>query len=333
MIIYLTVNKNSSLNGYVLESKNNIPKGFCVLKMEKNSKNELITDYVDFSRHRRVFLKSKFKDDNTLMCNAYSKWKKINNYSEGFLNKKVEINRLPEIDIKDPNCIVLKMPSFGSGIVKVYDSMILANNSVLTKCKTLIIDIRNNTGGFSNCFYSLIPYICSNPILSLGSYKLISEDFLKDLKKRIDKVEESNDTARMVKLAPYLKEMILKKDSFIFYKKDTVFQCNNFISNIVNVGLITNHACLSAAEIMVLYFRQSKKVTVFGEATGGAIDYLDAYDYYLPQSKYLLWIPTTKRAITNEDPLYDDIGVKPNIKISDSESNWVQFVKNYYEKN
>ncbi len=333
MIIYLTVDKNATFDGYVVESKLSVPQGLCLLKIEKDFKNQLITDYIDISRSRRVFLKSKFKGAKTLMCNAYSKWKKIDKYVEGFLNDKIEINRIPEINVKDSNCIVLKMPSFSGTLLKVYDSIISANKNSLTKCKTLIIDLRNNTGGYSNCFYSLIPYICTNPILGLGSYKLISEDFLKDLKKKIDKVEESNDTARMSKLAPYFKEMLLKKDSFVFYKGDTAFECQNFRNNIKNVGIITNHACLSAAEIMILYFRQSAKVTVFGEATGGAIDYLNVYDYFLPQSNYLLWIPTTKRAITIDAPLYDAIGIKPDVLIPDSISDWVKFVRNYYGEN
>ncbi len=83
--------------------------------------------------------------------------------------------------------------------------------------------------------------------------------------------------------------------------------------------------------MLILHFKQSKKVTTFGEATGGAIDHPNNQELFLPQSKHQFWIVATKMVINDENPSYDKTGIKPDIEISDDEPDWIDFVKKYYQ--
>jgi C-terminal processing protease CtpA/Prc len=83
---------------------------------------------------------------------------------------------------------------------------------------------------------------------------------------------------------------------------------------------------------MLLNFKQSKKVTLFGERTGGAVDYLNAMSFKLPYGGYNLTVASVKRALKDNEPSYDGKGIPPNIEIDDTITDWVAFVKKYYNE-
>ncbi len=332
-IIYLSVINDNIFNGYIVESKNNIQKGFCLFKIKRNLQNELITDYYNINRGKRFFLKSSFLSDKVLFCNSFSKWKKLDNYKDGFLKNKIETTKIPGIDLTDSNNIVIKMPTFNREMVKVYDSIFKCNLGKISQSQNLIIDIRNNNGGVVNCFDSLLPYICSDTIKGLGAYRVIDDLMIEGIKKRAIPVLDSKDSVRIQKYYKYLADIIALRDSFIFSKAGVYSTCKSKPNKIKNVAIITNNKCLSAAELMILYLRQSSKVKIFGQKTGGAIDYLNAEEFILPSSNYLFWVASIKRQITKDAPSYDNSGIPPDIDIPETNVDWISFVRKYYEKN
>jgi Peptidase family S41 len=333
MIVFLMVTEDKNYFGYLVEAKDNIEKGFCVFKITQNKGKELITDYYNIARGKRIFLKSVFKNDSTLFCNSLSKWRKISNYSENYLRDKIEIQKKPRIDLNDPDNIIIVMPSFNREFKKTYDSLISKHLNQIRESKNLIIDIRNNGGGVINCFDSLLPYICSDTIRNFGAYKLINDEIIDGIKKNEESILKSKDTLRIQRYYKYLTEMISRKDSFYYSKGGVFFACNSKPNRVKNVGIIVNDRCLSAAELMIIYLRQSKKVTIFGEKSGGAVDYINASEFYLPKSKYTFWVATLKREISSLFPQYDNIGIPPDVEIPESNPDWIQFVKDYYGKN
>jgi C-terminal processing protease CtpA/Prc len=83
---------------------------------------------------------------------------------------------------------------------------------------------------------------------------------------------------------------------------------------------------------MLLDLRQSNKVTIFGEHTMGAVDYLDFYPLEAPSGKYRLYIPTTKRTLTKAELPIDGKGIYPDVPIADSVKDWIGFVQTYYDE-
>jgi hypothetical protein len=336
VVIYLNEKNKNSFEGFVVESKySNIPNGFCNIKMERNGQNELVTDYTNLNvkRIRRFFLKFNFKNDSVLMGNAYSKWRKINNYHTGYLKDKQAFDYTASFTVIDSNTVVLKLPSFNSNQIAINDSLIKANITKMAKSKTLIIDIRNNDGGLVTNLNLLFPLICTDSIKGRRTVRFIDTNYIREMEFIKMRIDSTKDSVRIKRFAPQLDSLRFKIGSSVVWDKSTVYACKDTMLNKVkNVAIITNYACLSASEMMVLYFKQSKKVKVFGETTGGALDYLNNKTFYSPQSNYLMSVATVKMEISEENPSYDNIGIKPNIEIRDDEPDWVDFVKKYYEK-
>ncbi len=98
------------------------------------------------------------------------------------------------------------------------------------------------------------------------------------------------------------------------------------------MALLINYACQSAAEMMILECKQSKKVTLFGEHTMGAVDGLSYFPIGLPSGKYKLLMATGRRIIPPGGGPIDGVGIYPDVSINDNVADWIAFVKAYYEK-
>jgi len=316
--------------GYIIESKAKAIPGFIFLKIIKEKDGSFNCDYTHENLGFRIFTQSKFKNEDIFLLNSYSKWNRIKNYKQGYLDSIKKFSFSPKITVLDADNLLIKMPSFAENNIRIYDSLIKVHDIEISRTKNLIIDIRNNFGGTIKNYKPLLKYIYTNPIIHCGGLKLCSDDLIDDLKSDIKDYYVKNDTLSIRKADQKLTSMIANKGHFILIPPDTLISNSTIQQLPANVAIITNNNCLSAAELMILDFKQSKKVKTFGETTGGAVDNLDAIEILLPKTKYHLFIATTKRIITPEAPRYDNKGIKPDIEISDDVTDWVDFVKKYY---
>lgn len=69
---------------------------------------------------------------------------------------------------------------------------------------------------------------------------------------------------------------------------------------------------MSSCEGFVLATRQSGKVCVVGEHTGGVLDYANQWHLAVPDSKFVLWYPTSRSQRLPKDPV-DVAGISPDI--------------------
>ncbi len=331
IVIFLKKISKNQYNGYIVETVKRAPLGLCILKMNTESKHAFSSDYTSLTWSvARIFAKSFLKNDKILIVGSYAKFKKLNDYKDGMLNLKRQFSYKPEIKILDSNSVLIRMPDFSGNNAKLYDSIITANESYISRSKNLIIDIRNNGGGTSRCYKPLFPFICTGPIIVGGGHQLCSDDIIDDAKSDLERYIKINDTSNIKEYKDYIGKMEKNKYNFLFWESDTV-ACQPKPNQIRNVAIIMNHGSRSAAELLVLNFKQSNKVRTFGEPTAGAVDYLDMLTYKLPKTQYNLWVGTVRRKLTKTDGKYDDTGIKPDIEISDDEADWVKFVQQYYK--
>jgi hypothetical protein len=331
-IIFICRSLDSYLSGFVIESKKKIPRGYRLLKFSRPNGSKMLTDFMNISGRYRTFTESYFKNPNVLVVSSYSKWRKIDNYHFGMLSGKEETIYLPSFKQLDNDNVLVTMPNFNKGSSRIYDSLIKSNENIIANTKNVLIDIRGNGGGVINCFYSLLPYIYTNTIYTCEASVLASTDVIEDTKARRELYFNKKDTSSVKLYEDYLKLLNDKRDDFVYTPSDSL-PCKQVKNNVKNVALIINHGCRSAAELMVLYFKQSTKVKVFGEPTAGAVDYLDMLTYSLPKTKYGLWVATAKRKLSSINPSYDRTGIIPDITIGDNTLDWVDFTRKYYEKN
>jgi hypothetical protein len=221
------------------------------------------------------------------------------------------------------------MPDFGAYMVAVYDSLIKANAALLSRSRTWIIDVRDNPGGTIRCFLPLFPYVCTEPMRDADSYQLCSEALIEDTRSRWQRYKKMGDTARSARALRLIDTLERSKGSFRL-EDGWIFPCDPLPNQVRHVALLVNHGSRSAAELLMLYLRQSKKARIFGENSGGAIDYLDEIAYWLPHTHFQFWIATVKRKITSDQPLYDKNGMPPDIRIGEDVTDWPAWVRAYY---
>lgn len=319
-------------HGYVVECNAKLMPGYCMLKMTRQKDGTFLTDYIDVDFYFRIFAKSKFKNTNTLWVNSRDRFQRITVYTPGFLTNKKAISYKPYFTSIDDKTVLLAMPSFRRKYITTIDSIVQANKAAIDSATTLIVDIRNNGGGTINNYFPLFPYIYTNPIVHCGGYVRYSDVYIQDYEADIRRFVEQGDTAKAALYTKYLDTIKLKKGQFDYTPPDTLAQDLPILARPKKVAVLINNNCLSAAELMLLNFKQSSKVTIFGERTGGAVDYLDGLRLTLPRHKYDLFIAISKRELTTQQPSYDATGIKPDVEIADDVTDWIEFVRKYYNE-
>jgi hypothetical protein len=335
-VIVLKKNNHSTwkYSAYVIESFDSVlPSGMISARFEQIGKKKYLVDYNSPHSGARTYFKAIFRNDSLFTTGNSSKWRKLKTYDTPILPSLARHSEMASAQLLDNNTFLITIPANSEENTWIVDSIVKANSNVLSHTKTLILDIRNNTGGTIRTYAQLLPYVYTKPIIRIGGYRKYSdymllgaEDELKELK-----INSSHDTAAIAKTKQYISTIKQNIGKWILDAGDTL-KLDSIKTHPEHIAIIANYACLSAAEMMIMDFKQSSKVTVFGETTFGGLDYLDNFWLDLPSKKYMLNIASLKRSIPKGQNKLDNIGIKPDVPIDDSVEDWIEFVRNYYHR-
>jgi len=215
----------------------------------------------------------------------------------------------------DENTVLLTLPSFEQEYKGVIDSLVKTNEDLLKTIPYLIIDLRNNSGGYDFTYQSLYPFIYSNPFVVYYSEVRVSDDAIALYREGMDNPNLGKETRAFFQRSV---EILQKKGtgfvSLSGKRTDTV-EISTFFPRPETVVVITDRGTASAAENLVAMARQSKRVIVFGDNTAGAIDYGDIAWLNPPAFPSLeLLIPTQRSCRLPEMPV-DNIGFAPDVYV------------------
>lgn len=330
---------NDSLVAYAIEARDTsaLRPGQIVAKMQRIGKDDYQTEYTIVSQGSRFYLKSHFRNDSVFTTSSEGKWRKIP--APISLSSLPEHSWMPSGKLLDSQTYLLTIPICLGEYLPFYDSLLAAEAPVIRRTKNLIIDLRNNLGGRSIYIRSLIPFIYTNPVKRVQSelyttrrnvaayregLRQYEADTTPPNARDPDWVERMRWARRVLKSskthpAPFalIDAQILKADSVSTFPQ--------------NVGVLMNYACQSASEMLLLMLQQSRKVTLFGEESRGVVDYLDEDWILLPSENYYLSMPTVRRYLGNDGNKLDNIGIQPQVPISDTVKDWPGFVQSYYQ--
>lgn len=247
----------------------------------------------------------------------------FNKDDEGTVPIKPDLS--PSFKILDKETNLLVIPYFAIKYKKPVDSILDSNEALLLKTKHLIIDIRNNPGGLTGTFQKLIPYIYTNPIHTEGGVVWATVDNIKD-------GYDLHDPKLPEEQKKYLKESVKKLSAHIgefypMYSGDTI-RFDRVLKNPQRVSVIFDGGSASSAEYFILQAEQSKKVTLFGQNSAGAIDYTEIVNGEIPCSYFSIQYPVFRSSRIETRPL-NNIGIAPQVIIPDSVPDWVEFVRTY----
>ena len=228
----------------------------------------------------------------------------------------------------DSQTFYVKIPSFGISFEMV-DSVLKAHDAVIRNSPHLIVDIRDNGGGMNSSFPALLKYLNTNSFKDIHSHFRSTADNLQAEKVMIDQALAQGWIS--VKEATPWQEGLAKNrkqiGKMVKYPAENM-KYKEVLANPQKVSVLMNEHCYSSAEYFVFYAKQSKKVTLFGNHTGGMMDYGNVREHKLPCPAFELRLPTTRTGWVDYAPI-DNVGFQPDVKIPDTEKDWVKFVLNH----
>jgi hypothetical protein len=329
-ILYIRQTGPNRWEGDIVETRDSVPRGLKVLVLYRQKDESWLADYTDVGSAERVIVPVHFKSAGVLVGRSFFKYRQLRQYRPGMLAGMAPFSFEPSASRPDSQTLVIHMPHFDQSYVPFYDSLVKANAETLQQVSTLILDIRNNPGGNLRCLAPLMPYMCTSAMQGADVDQLCSADVIADAQRELAASTRLGDTVRMNWQRRYIDSLVRYRGHFWLHG-GVEAPCTTVANSIRHVAILMDHGSRGAAESMVLYLRQSTKVRLFGEASGGAVDYSDLLSYALPQSHFKLWVASSKRVQTAWEPAYDATGIPPNVEISDADPDWIGFVRKYYE--
>ncbi|MCX2432658.1 S41 family peptidase [Pedobacter sp. GR22-10] len=267
------------------------------------------------------------KNADTLDFGFFKKWVKVPKPLNATIEKEIDLS--PKFRVLNDETAIFEMPSFGKlDYVAPTAALIKKNESVLKNMKHLIIDLRNNSGGSVLVYEKLMPYLYTNPILKEGGYVLATAENIRDGYSK--EYPEVSDSIRNVLKKNLMTLKAHEGELYKLYPVDTI-KFNTVYKNPERISFLVNKNTGSAAELFLLEAKQSKKVKIYGENSSGTIDYVEVITTKMPCNFYTLYYPACKSFRLPDYPL-DNIGIKPDVEIPDSVTDWIDFVKNHQSK-
>ena len=293
-------------------------------KLEKTD-NQYKTIFFNGGDHSVQYPKLVTQKD-ILDFGTFGKWrrgeKKNKTPSPG---KYVAPDLMSSFKVLDSQTSLLTLPSFDSKYKLRIDSLIDNNKDNLTHTEHLIIDMRDNPGGITGCFEKLIPYLYTNPIYVHGGIVLATEENIRDAYEKDYPYATAASKKRMKKNTKKLRAHI--GEFYKLYPGRTI-KLSKIQKNPQRISILINGNTASSGEFFILSAEQSKKVTLFGENTAGCVDYADVIIMHIPCNVFTLIYPTAKSFHSLKRPL-DNIGIAPQVRISNEITDWIDYVRKY----
>lgn len=316
-IVLDTLNPERKYVGFIIES--GVPEwteGDVKLEIFDRD-NKLISNYY-MQNHSIEKRDVSLKSETELMVGTM---RFINNSKiESEIEKKLSDVSKPLFHVLSENTTILKIPSFNSNQKSMIDNEIEQNRESILAHKNLIIDLRNNGGGSDASWKELIPFIYTNPIKTIGLEYLSTE-----LNRNY--LQQNMSFLQKLFSRKFIKDLKRKDGKFV--ASDTIYttKLDEILPNPTNVYILVDDMCASSVEQFLLAAKQSKKVKIYGKQTYGALDASNVSEALSPDGCFKLGYCIT-RTLRPENDRIDNIGIKPDIEISDSISkhNWIEFM-------
>lgn len=231
----------------------------------------------------------------------------------------------PTIQKLDEENVLLSIPKF-SVAYEHWKQVTKENREVLKNAKNLIVDIRGNRGG-NAIYFSIFNLFADSEMPGGQGHALASEDNLAYFKRNLQyskKIYQPVVDAIQQNMGEVVDGPLYPKRNYRRLKS----------SKIENVAILTDEACMSAAESFIIHARQnSTLVKTFGSPTDGVIDYtsVNAVRIKSGRQNILLGYPTSTLSTSTEGG-YNKTGIVPDVPIDEAVKDKVAFIMEYYKR-
>jgi hypothetical protein len=251
--------------------------------------------------------------------------------------------RAPHFANLSDEAALITIPSFSPEHQQEIADLLTAHDGDIRGRNLLIVDLRGNEGGSAGLGQFLAPYFYTaerRPALGPRVFPmaLSSPLWLRYYGQIRDSLPEGEDRAffddflrRMEAapgaLVPYFENADLAAELYAVAPPQSVHDTPR------DVAIIVDRHSVSAAEAFVLEARRSTRVTVFGEPTGGSIDYQNVSMSGVGAGRLRHWLGLPSSAASDELPGrgFNAAGVPVDVSLQ-GERDWIGAVQRYYRR-
>ncbi|WP_461136354.1 S41 family peptidase [Spirosoma lituiforme] len=231
----------------------------------------------------------------------------------------------------NPQVTYLRVNTFNVPKSEV-DSMVLANGSALARSPLLIIDIRNNAGGSNSSFTPLLRLMNTDNFQDTHSYMRTSPDNIAAEEAMVARARAGKWDVDSVLNAWAGQVAQAKQHPDQLYRTEGErILVDPVLTYPAQVAVLINDKCYSSAEYFAFYAKQSRKTRLFGQHTGGVMDYGNVRAQVMSCPRFALRLPTTRSGWVDTNPI-DNQGFSPDVSISPTDPDWIDYVVRYYKK-
>lgn len=214
----------------------------------------------------------------------------------------------------------------------VLDSLLKANKTQLDTIPNWIVDFRGNTGGNTDAFSALLPYFYTKPYYGLGDAQWMSPDNTALYKDFYGKYKDEMDSSSAAYIGKIIDYGTRHPNSWYRDKGDTTTYSRQF-EYPKRVAVLSDKKNGSSGETFLIMSKGiSDKVTIFGENSGGYLDYGNLLRHTIDCKAYTFSIPSRRANYLDHGISYDQTGYPPDIYVPDGEKDWIGFVFSYWNR-
>lgn len=228
--------------------------------------------------------------------------------------------------ILSENTLYIKLSTFNQSNARNIDSLFKANKANLAKMPNLILDLRDNGGGSDFSYRSVIPYVYTNPVKNIGAEVLATDDNIAGWSAIATTGGLPAD--QQVFISDVIKKMEQGKGKLVSLSDDRIVNPDTIAAYPKKIIILVNKNCGSTTEEFLLLAKQSRKVTLLGEPTGGVLDYSNMRGANFSCMPYMLYWATSRSRRIDQGMAIDNIGIQPDIVLK-PDQNWIDEAKKY----
>lgn len=238
---------------------------------------------------------------------------------ESFVSEKFGLSQ--DFRWWDKETFYIQLQNISAGNKRLIDNLFKQNEKAISGCRWLIVDLRGNEGGDLTCFESLWKYCLDRPVILYGTTYLCTTKNIEAYEKQIVNLGEDI----LPDFQSLLADFKHNSGSTFEVEDDTLYPTYG-IRVPEKVVFLVDKACKSSVESFLIAVRQSGKVILAGETTGGVADYEEIVDFQLGCPNLWLQMPI---GITHRPTsmAIDAIGIIPEWRIKSKNKAWHPWVK------
>lgn len=230
----------------------------------------------------------------------------------------------PSLTFKE-DVALWKFPSFQNNSYEQTAYLLKKYKKELDSTPYWVLDLTNNSGGDYSIGLQLMEYIYSKPILLYNSemrltesnYNIWYNSYIADYYESADSTTKAGLDSRFNKMKANFNTMYNEDGRAI----DTL-QLASVKTFPTKIALLINQGTVSSGELFTMIARQSDKVVVMGNNTGGMIDYGNIINYKTSCSSIRVQLPTGRYLWLNTGYSVDKNGLTPSVYLNGS--GWVE---------